>query len=375
MKKMIAGICSGVLMAGVLVMGSIYAEHPFMILADESMYNETVPTGGAVTAKTIVTFQKENETVPYSWHKVIRATAKSKSGKKVAVTYKSSNRKVATVDKNGKVRGLKEGKATITATAKDGSKTKATCKIVVKKEKKGWHKVSGTKKYYVKKDGTRAIGYTKIGGNYYYGKSNSYMLMKQWKYVKVAGTKYKLYFGKDGKQSQNVSSLIGKQDAYRLEVNLSKNMVMVYAKDGKKGFVIPVKAMVCSVGMPGHGTRQGNYKNLTHAGGQWHVLKYGVYGKYCTRYSGPYLFHSVTYNRNGDSYSLQEEEYRKLGKAASHGCIRLAVKDAKWIYNNYRKCEVSIFESNKQAPLKKQVPMKPKKTSDGRYYDPTDTDI
>ena len=102
MKKMIAGICSGVLMAGVLVMGSIYAEHPFMIMADESMYNETVPTGGAVTAKTTVTFQKENETVPYSWHKVIRATAKSKSGKKVATKkYSAKNTLVWKAPKKG----------------------------------------------------------------------------------------------------------------------------------------------------------------------------------------------------------------------------------------------------------------------------------
>lgn len=387
MKRATTRICAGAVVLSILF-GVTDIENPFLARAEDEPQDvvETIATvsGGSVTTKpeetktpariTTVTFKKKKYTVPYSWYKTVSATAISKDGEPVEVTYKSSNKKVATVDSNGRITGLQEGTATITATAKDGTKAKATCKITVEKEEKGWHKVSDTKKYYVKKDGTRAIGYVKIGSDYYYGKNNSYVLMNQWKYVTLDGRKYKLYFGKTGKQSQNVSSLIGTQTAYKLEVNLSKNMVIVYAKDGKKGFTIPVKAMVCSCGMAGHGSRQGNYSNLSPTG-KWHTLKYGVYGKYCTRYSGPYLFHSVTYTRNWDSYSLQKEEYEKLGTAASHGCIRLAVKDAKWIYNNAKKCSASIFESSNQAPLKKPTPQAPAQTEDGRYYDPTDADV
>ena len=48
------------------------------------------------------------------------------------VTWKSSNTKVATVDSNGKVCGIKKGTVTITATAKDGSGKKDTMKVTVK---------------------------------------------------------------------------------------------------------------------------------------------------------------------------------------------------------------------------------------------------
>ena len=47
------------------------------------------------------------------------------------MTWKSSNKKVATVTKKGKVKGIKKGSAKITVTTKDGKK-KATCTVTVK---------------------------------------------------------------------------------------------------------------------------------------------------------------------------------------------------------------------------------------------------
>ena len=51
-----------------------------------------------------------------------------------AVTFKSSNTKVATVNAKGKVTGKKTGKATITATSTSNKKLKATCKITVRQQ-------------------------------------------------------------------------------------------------------------------------------------------------------------------------------------------------------------------------------------------------
>lgn len=239
----------------------------------------------------------------------------------------------------------------------------------------GWNKTAKGKRYYIQKNGKRAKGYKTIDGDSYYFNSKGFAITKQWKYVKLHGKKYKLYFGKNGKRKLDVTNQLPANSYFRIEVNLSKNIVMIYAKDGNKGYTIPVKAMVCSVGMPGHRTITGNNYRLRRAG-SWHVLRYNSVGQYCTRISGPYLFHSIVYTRYGDKYSLQKAEYRKLGKSASHGCIRLQVEDAKWIYDRAYRCQVSLYyDKTAKYPLKKPKAKKIGKTAEKRYYDPTDPNI
>lgn len=75
--------------------------------------------------KKSATLKKKGGTV------TLKATISPKTANNKDLTWKSSNKKVATV-KNGKVTAVGNGTCTITATAKDGSKKKATCKITVK---------------------------------------------------------------------------------------------------------------------------------------------------------------------------------------------------------------------------------------------------
>ena len=61
-----------------------------------------------------------------------------------ALTFKSSNEKIATVNDSGLVTGLKRGSCTITATAADGSNKKATVKISVLQPVLGVHMENDT---------------------------------------------------------------------------------------------------------------------------------------------------------------------------------------------------------------------------------------
>ena len=60
----------------------------------------------------------------------LKATVIPTNASLKSVKWSSSNKKVATVDSSGKVKGISKGTATITATTIDGSK-KATCKVTV----------------------------------------------------------------------------------------------------------------------------------------------------------------------------------------------------------------------------------------------------
>lgn len=171
-----------------------------------------------------------------------------------------------------------------------------------------------------------------------------------------------------GSQTLRASAEEQKKTPYMIKVNRVYNTVTVYEQDESGNFTVPVKAMLCSVGKGGL-TVTGTYKTKDKY--RWKLLYGDVWGQYATRIVRGILFHSVYYYENCNPASLATKEYNKLGEAASHGCVRLAVKDAKWIYDN---CSygttVVIYDDKKSAgPLGK--PSGIKIASDVRW-DPTD---
>ena len=115
---------------------------------------------------------------------------------------------------------------------------------------------------------------------------------------------------------------------FSVQVSLTKQQVDVFdAKDRM------VKTFVCSSGKTGSETPTGTF-TVSDRGKSFYSasLKEGAY--YWTRFYGAYLFHSVPFDKD---YRMEPEEAEKLGEPASHGCIRLPVEDAKWIYNNIPK--------------------------------------
>ncbi len=75
----------------------------------------------------------------------LKATVNPKNAAYKAVTYKSSNRKIATNTSKGVVKGIKPGRVVITVTAKDGSKKVAKCTVTVKAQKATKLKISAKK--------------------------------------------------------------------------------------------------------------------------------------------------------------------------------------------------------------------------------------
>ena len=100
-----------------------------------------------------------------------------------------------------------------------------------------------------------------------------------------------------------------------------------------------------------------------------------MYGQYATRITGSYLFHSVPYYKQSKS-TLETAEYNKLGKRASAGCVRLCVRDVKWIYDNCAAGTIVTLyaDGSMQEPFVKPIPVKIPTGSPYAGWDPTDPD-
>lgn len=99
----------------------------------------------------------------------------------------------------------------------------------------------------------------------------------------------------------------------------------VYVKSN--GMVI--YEMIASTGMDGS-TPTGDYTIDGYRGDRFYNAGEGMGARYWVGFIGAtYLFHSVPTDANGDYIA---SEAAKLGRPASHGCVRLSVDDAKWFY-------------------------------------------
>ncbi len=119
---------------------------------------------------------------------------------------------------------------------------------------------------------------------------------------------------------------------YKLVVDISEQRVYLYQWDGD-GYNTYLGKCICSTGKSGYDTPLGTYQATGPSGtGEWYYFKeYDCYAKWGTRIVGGILFHSVTYSA---AKKLNHYSVGNLGRKASHGCIRLEVSKAEWIYKN-----------------------------------------
>ena len=225
---------------------------------------------------------------------------------------------------------------------------------------------SGNTWYYQRPDGSKLTNsWKRINGSWYYFGADGAMTTG-WKYVDG----YKFYFGTDGKMVQDVDSLIGKQSSYKLTVNRVKCQVTAYAANETGNYCIPVKTFTCSVGKAATPTHVGTYQTLRKSnpvelmGPSW-----GKYGTQINAYGD--WFHSVACSNPDPTYSLAAGNYNMLGQPASHGCVRLCVRDAKWIYDNCGLYTTVVVSDTEYTPFDKVPTIK---IPAGQNWDPTDTD-
>lgn len=264
---------------------------------------------------------------------------------------------------------------------------------------KGWQTISGKKYYFDSKTsrmktgwltykkqkyylnpskssasyGAAMTGFVKISGSWYYFNSNGTMKtgwltenLKKYYFDLKTG---KMYTGKhtiDGTTYDFGSSgaiTVTPTGAWSIQVNRRQCFVVVYRGN------TPVKAFVCSTAADGVSTPTGYFSLLDKL--YWHELNGPSWGQYCSHITSDILFHSVPCNSYNNPYSLPASLYNQLGSPASHGCIRLSVKHAKWLFYNCPR-GTSVYISDYVAkPTGITIETTPKIPS-YQTYDPTD---
>lgn len=122
-------------------------------------------------------------------------------------------------------------------------------------------------------------------------------------------------------------------DTYKIVVDLTYELVMIYRKDINGDYVIPVRYMKCSSGGSGNDTPDGTFKMRDYRVRFALFRNTNSYAQYWSLITGKIYFHSILYDKL-DASTYSTTAYNNLGKKCSHGCIRLTVPDARWIWYN-----------------------------------------
>ena len=120
---------------------------------------------------------------------------------------------------------------------------------------------------------------------------------------------------------------------YVVKVSTADQRVYVYGLDNNNQHTVLVRTMKCSTGKNETPTPKGTYQATTGPGARWHYFKkFECWAQYAYYIQGDIMFHSVLYNQKDGP--VTQSSVNNLGRKASHGCVRLSVEDAKWLWEN-----------------------------------------
>ena len=222
------------------------------------------------------------------------------------------------------------------------------------RETGGWVQSDGAWYYFDWSDGKAVRWHQKIDGHWYYFDSD-YQMHTGW--LKWSGVQKWSYFYDNGQQAfgtqiiggcryvfdsngetstKPVTLPAGQLAMWNKAQNYYSNtnyIILVNSRTHKVGVFRgssynwePVWYWDCTTGAPGSPTVKGTFT----VGSRGKSFGSGYTCWYWTQFYGNYLFHSVLYQPG----SMSRIQDGRLSISASHGCVRLDIECARWIYNN-----------------------------------------
>ncbi len=123
---------------------------------------------------------------------------------------------------------------------------------------------------------------------------------------------------------------------YFFEVDVKNQVVKVWKYNyDTKGYTDLDRSFLCTTGSTSNPSPVGTHTLSGRKATTCLFTKWGnTEARWWTKITEEIAFHSVIYGKASDSNSLKVSSLNNLGKRGSHGCIRLTVADAKWIYDH-----------------------------------------
>lgn len=151
-------------------------------------------------------------------------------------------------------------------------------------------------------------------------------------------------------------------DKYYILLDTNNQIVTVYERDDAGEYTRIVRRFLCTTGRteldPEDPEDQGTPtpRGIWKIGGRERFGKFaafaGEYARYWTQIVGGNYFHSIMFGRR-DINTLKASPYHSLGNNISHGCVRLYVEDAKWLY--YYACPGTTVKVSTTEPRNREL--------------------
>jgi len=150
-------------------------------------------------------------------------------------------------------------------------------------------------------------------------------------------------------------------DKYYIVLDLTNQVITVYEKDEAGEYTRIVRTFICSTGRDKPSGKVAFDDSTPTPTGIWKIggrerfgkfANFSEYARYWTQLVEDIYFHSIMFDsRQLDD--IKSNPYRSLGSSVSHGCIRLLVEDAKWMY--YNACPGTTVEVTKSLPADRHL--------------------
>ncbi len=146
-------------------------------------------------------------------------------------------------------------------------------------------------------------------------------------------------------------------DKYYILLDLRNHIVTVFEQDENGEYTKVIRRFLCASGRTevdendpedeATPTPRGIWK----IGGRERFGKFadfnGEYARYWVQIVGSIFFHSIMYGKRSVN-ALKRSPYYNMGQSVSHGCVRLYIEDAKWLY--YYACPGTKVEISTSEP-------------------------